>query len=215
METTAPKNKKIYVVVSQSGSIVSCILKLITGKKYNHVSVALDDSLSPMYSFARKYKYWPFFGAFVKEYPDKGTLKRFKNAEIVVVEVPVTEEQYDKIQAHLDTMYENRDKYRYNYRGLFSAYFNKPHHTKHRYYCSEFVRMLLEKYGVISTDLFGKIVQPVEFLNLPEGKTVYEGKLRKYAQEYHKKHAETPLKQEKEEKTPIPIAEEDDCGVLV
>lgn len=172
--------KKLYVVVSQTGSIVSKILKLLTGARYNHVSVALDATLTPMYSFARKYTYNPFWGAFVKEYPGRGALGRFKNTEVVVLELNCSSEQYDAVAARLEKMYREREKYRYNYRGLFSAYFSKKYHKKHHYYCSEFVRDLLERSGIIPENSFGDIAKPIDFLRLPQAACVYCGRLRKY-----------------------------------
>lgn len=201
MELTQIKNKTIYLVVSQTGSIVSWLLKMVTGAKYNHISVSMEETLSPMYSFARKHTYNPFWGGFVKEYPDRGAFKRFKNTEINVLEVSVTEEQYGQIKAHLERMYENKDKYHYNYRGLFWAYFRKSYRKKHHYYCSEFVRKLLETYGVIPYGYFGEIVKPIDFLALPECRLIYSGKLR----DYGKKPPEKP------EKGHCP----NDCGVLV
>lgn len=185
-------DKKLYIVVSQTGSIVSKILKLLTGARYNHVSVALDETLTPMYSFARKYTYNPFWGAFVREYPGRGALGRFKNTEVVVLELNCSSEQYDAVAARLEKMYREREKYRYNYRGLFSAYFSKKYHKKHHYYCSEFVRDLLERSGIISENSFGDIAKPIDFLRLPQAACVYCGRLRKYrpstvAEETHKK----------------------------
>lgn len=184
--------KKLYIVVSQTGSIVSKILKLLTGARYNHVSVALDETLTPMYSFARKYTYNPFWGAFVREYPGRGALGRFKNTEVVVLELNCSSEQYDAVAARLEKMYREREKYRYNYRGLFSAYFSKKYHKKHHYYCSEFVRDLLERSGIIPENSFGDIAKPIDFLRLPQAACVYCGRLRKYrpstvAEETHKK----------------------------
>ena len=180
MESQEIKNKKIYIVVSQTGSIVSKMLKFVTGDKYNHVSLSLDPSLQTMYSFARKYTYFPFWGAFVKESPSEGALKRFKNTEIVVVELSLASAQYETVQAQIDKMYEEREKYHYNYRGLFLAYFGKPYHSKHRYYCSEFMRTLLENCGAVDSEFFGNIAKPVDFLTLPEGKVIYQGKLKNY-----------------------------------
>lgn len=173
-------DKKLYIVVSQTGSIVSKILKLLTGARYNHVSVALDETLTPMYSFARKYTYNPFWGAFVREYPGRGALGRFKNTEVVVLELNCSSEQYDAVAARLEKMYREREKYRYNYRGLFSAYFSKKYHKKHHYYCSEFVRDLLERSGIIPENSFGDIAKPIDFLRLPQAACVYCGRLRKY-----------------------------------
>lgn len=54
--------KKLYIVISQTGSIISKMLKAITGDQYNHVSISLDPRLRVMYSFGRLYPNFPFPG---------------------------------------------------------------------------------------------------------------------------------------------------------
>ena len=168
MEINKQKNRTVYIVISQTGSIVSKILKKITGAKYNHASIALDAGLIPMYSFARKYTYSPFWGAFIK-----GT-------QAQVIALSVTEAQHQAIGERLTQMYEQREKYHYNYFGLFLAYFQKRYHPKHCYYCSEFVRSVLEGAQVIPYDYYGEVVKPIDFLNLPDCSVVYEGNLKAY-----------------------------------
>ena len=85
----------VYIVVSQTGTVLSRILKLATGAKYNHASVSFDDSLKTMYSFGRLNPYNPFFGGFVRESTRYGTFKRFYNTEAVVISLPVDSETYE------------------------------------------------------------------------------------------------------------------------
>ena len=174
------EERKLYIVVSQTGTALSRILKVLTGAKYNHASLSLEESLVPMYSFGRKYPCNPFWGAFVREYPDKGTFGRFRNTEAQVLALPCTQAQYDAIRERIEKMWREREKYHYNYGGLFLAYFSKKHRRKHHYYCSEFVREILERSGVIPPGTFGEIVKPIDFLGLPGAKLIYCGKLRKY-----------------------------------
>lgn len=181
------KNRYIYIVLSQTGSVVAKTLKKLTHAEYNHVSVSLSVSLRPMYSFARKYPRNPLIGAYVREYPNEGTLSWFKGTEVKVLELPVTESQFAAVQERLETMYEERDRYHYNYRGLFGAFFGKVRPRENYYYCSEFVRDLLEECGIVekgSIGLQGKyagVVQPVDFLKIPEAKCIYAGSLNVYA----------------------------------
>ena len=43
--------KQIYIVISQTGTILSRILKLVTKAEYNHASISLVPDLNTMYSF--------------------------------------------------------------------------------------------------------------------------------------------------------------------
>ena len=45
--------KKIYIVLTYTGTILSRIIKVFTKKEYSHVSIALDQDLKYMYSFGR------------------------------------------------------------------------------------------------------------------------------------------------------------------
>ena len=62
-------NKQLYIVISQTGTLLSRILKYITGAEYNHASISLSRDLDKMYSFGRRHPYYPFWGGFVIESP--------------------------------------------------------------------------------------------------------------------------------------------------
>ena len=70
------QNKQLYIVISQTGTLLSRILKQITGAEYNHASISLSRDLERMYSFGRRNPYNPFWGGFVIESPRTGTFKR-------------------------------------------------------------------------------------------------------------------------------------------
>ncbi len=174
------KTKKIYLVVSQTGTILSRIVKMVTRDKYNHVSVSLMENVEEIYSFGRKRPYNPFDGGFVRESPAYGTFERFKNTEAVILEVPVTEETYTSMKKELDYMYEHRDEYFYNTIGLLIAYFGKRRIKKNSYYCSEFIQVFLSKYGMGLKKPDRELVCPNDFVNVPGGHIIFTGKLRDY-----------------------------------
>ena len=43
--------KKIYIVLTHTGTILSKIIKYWTKDEFSHVSIALDEDLKEMYSF--------------------------------------------------------------------------------------------------------------------------------------------------------------------
>ena len=59
--------KKIYIILTNTGTVISRIVKIYTRKKYGHVSIALDKKLKNMYSFGRLKATNPFIGGFVHE----------------------------------------------------------------------------------------------------------------------------------------------------
>ena len=174
--------KNIYIVVSQTNSVVSRLLRHVTGDKYNHVSISFDENLSAMYSFGRIFAITPIFGGFVRESPAYGTMKKFiKTADIVILKLAVEEDTYLKINQHIAKMYSERRKYHYNYIGLLLAKTGFYFHREKYFYCSEFVKDVLERFDVVGKDDFAQIVRPMELLNIPGGKIIYQGKLLTYA----------------------------------
>ena len=171
---------RIYIVVTQTGTMLSRVLKLVTRAEFNHVSVSLDPTLHTMYSFGRKNPYNPFIGGFVMESPFFGTFKRFSETDSVVICLTLTEEQKVRIARKLEEMYCNRSAYTYNTLGLLLAGIRIHYQKKNSYYCSEFVKSILEEFGLISDTAVGKIPKPIEFLRLHGGSVVYRGKLRLY-----------------------------------
>ena len=72
-------HKQIFIVITQTGTMLSRILKRITGAEYNHASLSLSQDLTRMYSFGRRHPYNPFWGGFVIESPHAGTFRRFSD----------------------------------------------------------------------------------------------------------------------------------------
>lgn len=176
------RNRRIYLVISQTGTLLSRIIKLFTGAEYNHASISLTPDLYTMYSFGRVNPMNPVWGGFVEESPHWGTFKRFRKTRVVVLAVPVSEKQYNSIQQQLEQMKEERRCYHYNYIGLGLAAFNIPYQHKNWYYCSEFVRDILKENQVHGSDAMEPVVQPSHFLDFP-GQQIYCGNLQEFAGE--------------------------------
>lgn len=181
LQTDTPAVRYIYLVISQSGSWLSQLLKIITGAEYNHISISLSPDLVAMYSFGRIHPYNPFWGGFVVESLHRGTFKRFSEAKGVVISIPVSGESYLGIARTLDGMLTEQGTYRYNYLGLVLAGLHIQYRKGRRYYCSEFVKELLLRSRVKGATQLSAIVQPIQFLSLPNGRMIYRGYLRDYS----------------------------------
>lgn len=174
------ETKNIYIVLSQTGTFLSRVLRLYTGDMYNHASIALDKELRLMYSFGRINPYNPVIGGFVKESPNSGTFKRFYNTDVAIIELEINSEKYDAMKSGLEEMYGRKDDYHYNYKGLFLAAFGKPRHKVECYYCSEFIHEFCRNYEINLGLSRNQVVKPMDFFDIPNGKVIYEGKLRSY-----------------------------------
>ena len=172
--------KNIYIVLTQTGTVLSRVLKTVTGAEYNHVSIALDETLTDMYSFGRINAYIPFWGGFVKESTEYGTFKRFKNTDAIILGVEVSLTQYQKTSEYIKNFWAHKRVLHYNYKGLFLAAFGKKYQSERKYYCSEFVKEVLIKTNVVLPVDFPEIVHPIYFLELFTNNVIFKGKLRNF-----------------------------------
>lgn len=174
------ESKNIYIILTQTGTFLSRVVKMITGAKYSHVSIATDKELSDMYSFGRRHAYNPFWAGFVKESMFNGTFKRFKNTDALVMEIAVTDKQYEKIKKYLKMFNTYKKAFGYNFKGLFYAWFGKSVSVRRKYYCSEFVKAILVKAKVANEKDFPEVTQPIHFFTTYHDNVTYIGKLSKY-----------------------------------
>ena len=178
-EAEQTETQKVYIVLSQTGTVLSRILKLYTRAPYNHSSIALSKDLDVMYSFGRLNPYNPFVGGFVQESHAFGTFKRFKNTRVMVIEADVTPEAYAGLCTHIRAMLNTRTESHYNYLGLLLAAIRIHRAKRNCYYCSEFVKAMAVQAGVEGAEAIPAIVKPMHLLRVPH-RTVYVGKLRDY-----------------------------------
>jgi hypothetical protein len=172
--------KKIYVMLSVADTITAKILRRITKAPYNHVSISLEDDLSVSYSFARRWKYYPWIGGFIRETPHTGVFGRFPQTKIVAIPFEVTDTQWAGIQARLMEMYAKRKRYHYDWIGLFLMLFHKRWKRKYHYFCSGFVKDLLVEFGVIKETELPHLVKPYDFFLTYGDRKIYEGRLRDF-----------------------------------
>ena len=103
--------KKIYIILTHTGTILSQIIKYWTKDEFSHISIALDADLEEMYSFGRLNPYNAFWGSFVHEHINKGTFRRFKKTKAAVYSLKVEEEQYLKIKETIKKVQECEQPY--------------------------------------------------------------------------------------------------------
>lgn len=169
--------KKIYIVLTYTGTILSKIVKIYTKREFSHVSIALDEDLKEMYSFGRINAYNPFWAGFVHEEVDKGTFKRFKNTKARVYSLEVEEEQYDKVVEVIRDIQNNKLDYNFNILGLIGVVINYKIKRERYFYCAEFVKYVLEQSNICDLP---DLVKPEDFKEIDNLDVVYNGQLREY-----------------------------------
>lgn len=170
--------KRIYFVLTYSGTILGRIIRFKTGKIYTHVSISLDENLERMYSFSRLNPYNCFIGGFMHEKLNEGCFKRFKNTKAKICYIEITDYQYEKLQAQIELFKKNRFKYKFNVLGLTYILFDKEIHRENYFYCAEFIKYILGKSNV--NIKLPNMPRPEDFEELKNSKVIYKGLLNKY-----------------------------------
>ncbi|MBE6729725.1 MAG: hypothetical protein E7568_05790 [Ruminococcaceae bacterium] len=176
------ETRNLYIVLTQTGTVFSRILKCIYKREYNHASISIDDSMEPMFSFGRLKPYNAFKGGFVKESVNWGTFKRFYKTTAKILCVKVDQRTFEGVSKTLENFWLNRKNCKYNYRGLFFGFFGKYKAFNNCFYCSEFIKEVLVKNGISGCEKLPDIIHPSDFTIIPHT-VIYEGILREYKYE--------------------------------
>lgn len=139
--------RSLYVVFSSTPYKMGRFIRRITGQTYNHISISLEPSLSPMYGFARRYYTTPFYGGFVEETPARYWLNGTP-AQVKICRIPLTEAQYTVLRAHLMSMYRRKEHYLYNHLSALFTPLRWRIPVKDAYLCVEFCADILQRSGI-------------------------------------------------------------------
>ncbi len=172
------KNEKyIYLIFSRTNNKMSKFIRTMTNYDYNHVSVALDRGLDPMYSFARRHKDTPFYGGFVKESPSR-YISGDAAAHVRICAIPVSRIKFRIAQNYINKIARNGDKYLYN---TISAMTNPLHRRvkiDRAFTCVEFVVTLLKRIGAPLSNLIPRFCSIQQLDNIYKEVCIYEGEIQ-------------------------------------
>lgn len=181
LNTTGDYNlKNVYIVLTQTRTYPARAIRLYTHEPYAHASIAFDEDLDEMYSFARRGVFNPFNAGFIREHIDKGVFGRCSSTECCIYKLQITKEQYNDLRAEIEVFNKNKNSYSYNYLGLLGAAFNIPIRSKQRYFCSQFVAYVLEQSGIYVFNKNYALVKPRDIRVNSNLETVYQGRLSEY-----------------------------------
>ena len=155
-------------------------LKLYTRDPYNHISIGFDRNLDVLFSFGRKKLNNPLNGGFVQEGINKGLYSIFKGTICCVYKIEITDEEFENLKSNIDIFNKQKDKYKYNFLGLFTALFGFPLHRQYHYYCTQFVGKVLYTSKIAKFEKDFSFLKPVDFCDLRDSELVYQGLLSEY-----------------------------------
>lgn len=174
------KQKSIFILLTDTGTWFSRMIKLYTRAPYNHASIALDEELNDLYSFGRKVYTNPFSAGFIKERLDKGVFFHQKETRCALYKLTVDENQYDLLLETISHFESLSAQYKYNLLGIFAMAVNMELKRENAYTCSQFVATVLQLSGIDLIKKSPQLIRPDDFVNIPALELTYEGRLHDY-----------------------------------
>ncbi|MFE8699354.1 hypothetical protein ACFYKX_01825 [Cytobacillus sp. FJAT-54145] len=169
--------RKIYILLTDTGTLFTKAIKCFTRCPLNHASIAFDETLEDLYSFGRKNERNPFIGGFVRENIHSNL---FRNAKCAIYSCSVSDLEYSHIMREIRTIEQNQQNYKYNLIGLFGVMVNKEINRKHAFFCTLFVASILIRSGVNIIEKPACLVKPNDIIQAKQLKLEFEGVLDTY-----------------------------------
>ncbi len=169
------KQVYIYLIFTKTGTWLSKLINTFSQIKYAHSSISFDASFTKMYSFGRTNPDKPFSGGFVEENLYEGVYKKFPKSECLIYRVKISKEQYYLLREQVEKFLREKNKYKYNFLGLFAVLVNKPVKRKNHYFCSQFVSEILINSSVFYSEKAPELIRTDELFAIENKEIIYEG----------------------------------------
>ena len=175
--TSQQETRSVYILLTRSDTYFSKLIHKVTAEEYTHVSIALDPTLRHFYSFGRKSDVFMFPAGFVRETLQSGVFARFQEMPCALYELQVPVPVYETIAQRIAQMQHSADAYHYNCLGVLLCKLDFAFQRQYHYFCSQFVADLLQQSGAIEFEKAASLIQPGDFLRLPQLQLYYQGQL--------------------------------------
>lgn len=147
MNESATGNNKlvpVFVILTHSHSAVSKLVQATTGDEYTHASISFDSSLTHMYTFGRTSDSSVLKGSFkIEDISSAYYQNHTPPIPYSLFCIPVTEAQKKKMEKKVNYFAKNKNKFHFDFFGLFVNAMGIPNNPKNRYFCSRFVSVIL------------------------------------------------------------------------
>lgn len=169
--------KKVFLLLTDTGTMLTKLIKFYTRKPYNHASISFNSELTEVYSFGRKTPRNPFIGGFVKE-DIKSII--FQKASCAIYSLTLAEEDVERMKRYIKEIEEQKEQYRYNFLGLFGVALQRPVKRKKAFFCSQFVASVLYEANTFDYNKELALIEPSELPKISNFQLEYEGRLHDY-----------------------------------
>ncbi len=167
----ADKKHTVYIMLTDYPDKVSRAIKRIGFWEYSHVSMSTDAHYPKFFSFMGK-------RGFMTEDFDLHPTYKGIDVPCALFALPVSEAEFNNVEACLARMTANADKYKYNYFGLVLLYLRIIPKQRKSDTCIGFVSRTLKEQTSLSDGHRRKFYSPNEVKAYFINQLVFEGPLR-------------------------------------
>lgn len=168
-------NRYIYLIFSRTGTWLSRLISAFSDIRYPHVSLSFDEGFTEMYSFGRFNPDNPFSGGFVVENLRDGVFSKSASCKCMILRIKVTNKQYNALQKYIGKFSKEKDRYKYNFLGLYGILLNISFKRKNYYFCSQFISEALIKSHVLKSDKDPELTRTDDLYAIKNREILYEG----------------------------------------
>ncbi len=172
--------KKIYLILMNTHTIPSRLVRIFTMYRYTHVALSLDKDCYKIYSFGRKSIHNILKGGFTIEKQNGEFFQKFDKTICKIYELQVSNKQYYKINKNINNMVKNKEIYKYDLLGAILRFFKIPIKRKNKYVCSSFLAYLLEDSNTYKFNKKTCFVKPKDITKIDSLKEIYCGYYKQY-----------------------------------
>lgn len=170
--------KTIYILLTRSDTLLSRLVQLFTAGPYTHASISFDHGLQPLYSSARKNGETMFPAGLCTEVFHRGFYYRHRNIPCALYELTVSDEVYERARTEAQHFARNSKLYGFNILGLFLCKMNIPFHPRSKFFCSQFVAVILDRSQALKLPKDSSLMKPMDYTRIPQLRYRYRGLLR-------------------------------------
>ncbi len=170
--------KKIYILLTRTGTLPARIIHVITGGTFTHTSLSLTPSTDRLYSYARRKIKNPLCAGLITENIHTEVFAQYPNCHCALYSITVSDEAYEYMSKKITYFFENYEKAKYNFFGLLPLAFGLKIKRRFKLTCSQFVAVILDSSREIELPKDPYLMLPNDFTEINSIELIFDGKLK-------------------------------------
>ena len=169
--------KKLYILLTRFPDRGSKWIQALTGCRYTHAAIGLDEDLNKFYSFKLK--------GFMTEEITRYLRPNREPFACQLYELPVTEQKYASVKQRIEQFIARKADLRYTRLGLVLSLFRIPFKRRNHYFCSQFVAETLQHTQTAKLRKSSSLYLPGDLRKVAGTRLIYQGNLSGMAVRFH------------------------------